>query len=39
MHRVIAAVLCAIALGLAVASCGGSSDPTPDKLTIVGAGN
>ena len=39
MKRLLALVLCAFALGGAIASCGGSDDSSADKLTIVGAGS
>lgn len=39
MKRWIALLACAIAVGYAVTACGGGTDPTPDKLTIVGSGS
>ena len=40
MKRLFALVLCALAVGAAVTSCGGGDyDATTDKLTIVGAGS
>jgi hypothetical protein len=40
MKRLLALVLCAVALGAAVTSCGGTDfDNSTDKLTIVGAGS
>jgi hypothetical protein len=39
MKRFLAFVLCAIALGAAVSSCGGGDDASADKLTIVGSGS
>ena len=38
MKRWFALVVCAVAFGAAITSCGGSDDAT-DKLTIVGAGS
>jgi hypothetical protein len=38
MKRLLALVLCALAFGAAISSCGGS-DYSDDKLTIVGAGS
>ena len=40
MKRLLALVLCALAVGAATSSCGGGDyDATGDKLTIVGAGS
>ena len=40
MKRLLVLVLCALACGAAVTSCGGGDyDATTDKLTIVGAGS
>jgi hypothetical protein len=39
MKRFLAFVCCAIAIGAAVSSCGGSDDVGADKLTIVGSGS
>jgi hypothetical protein len=40
MTRLLALVCCALAVGAAVASCGGGDyDATTDKLTVVGAGS
>jgi hypothetical protein len=41
MKRAVLYVLCSIAIGLALAACGGGgSDPgTTNKLTVVGAGS
>lgn len=40
MKRLIALVLCALALVHAISACGGGGDAaTQDKLTIVGAGS
>jgi hypothetical protein len=38
MKRLLVLVLCALAFGAALTSCGGSDD-SADKLTIVGAGS
>jgi hypothetical protein len=39
MKRLLSLVLCAFAVGAAVASCGGGVDYMTDKLTVVGAGS
>lgn len=41
MKRLLALVLCAVAMGTAIISCGGGADDAAgaDKLTIVGAGS
>jgi hypothetical protein len=40
MKRLLALVLCALAFGAAITSCGGGDfDATTDKLTVVGAGS
>ena len=40
MKRLLALVICSLAFGAAVTSCGGGDyDATVDKLTIVGAGS
>jgi hypothetical protein len=39
MKRLLPLVLCAIAIGAAVSSCGGTDDFMSDKLTVVGAGS
>jgi hypothetical protein len=39
MKRLLALVLCAIAVGAAIVSCGGGDDFINDKLTIVGSGS
>jgi len=38
MKRLFALVVCAVAFGAAITSCGGTDD-SDDKLTIVGAGS
>jgi hypothetical protein len=39
MKRILAVALCALGLATAIIACGGGGDASPDKLTIVGAGN
>jgi hypothetical protein len=39
MKRLLSLVLCALAVGVAVSSCGGTDDFMTDKLTVVGAGS
>ena len=39
MKRLLSLVLCALAVGAAVSSCGGGEDFMTDKLTVVGAGS
>jgi len=39
MKRLLALSLCALAIGVAVSSCGGGDDAAADKLTIVGSGS